>query len=182
MECIKDYDFLVLPSISKVEAFALVQIEAMASANLSSTQSFQAHAPYVSPDGKTGITVGRRIQMLREAMDTVSDASFVPSMAKSSRAMVEECYNNDEFVKGHREWCLKVCWKDEAKRLIGFLRVLKAYMPDSMVSFARRCLDKRLYSQMSKRQQTIEPYQSGKYEAGINLIGNIRSETGLGET
>lgn len=55
-------------------------------------------------------------------------------------------------------------------------------MPGWMVSALRRILEKRLYRRMLEKHKTVHPYEKGKYEKGINLIGNIRSETGLGES
>lgn len=68
------------------------------------------------------------------------------------------------------------------QRIIKILRVLKVYMPDWMVAAFRNYLEKRLYRKMLKKHKTVHPYEKGKYEMGINLIGNIRSETGLGES
>ncbi len=68
------------------------------------------------------------------------------------------------------------------QRIIKILRVLKVYMPDWMVASFRKYLEKRLYRKMLKKHKTIKPYEKGRYEMGINLIGNIRSETGLGES
>ena len=68
------------------------------------------------------------------------------------------------------------------QRIIKILRVLKAYMPDWVVAALRKCLEKRLYRRMLKKHKTVRPYEKDRYEMGINLIGNIRSETGLGES
>ncbi|MCR4675093.1 MAG: glycosyltransferase [Lachnospiraceae bacterium] len=68
------------------------------------------------------------------------------------------------------------------QRIFKILRVLKVYMPDWSVALFRKYLEKRLYRKMLKKHKTVRPYEKGKYEMGINLIGNIRSETGLGES
>lgn len=68
------------------------------------------------------------------------------------------------------------------QRIIKILRVLKAYMPDWVVAVLRKFLEKRLYRRMLKKHKTVHPYEKDRYEVGINLIGNIRSETGLGES
>ena len=105
MERIKDCDFLVLPSISKAEAFALVQIEAMAFGKPVINTNLPSGVPYVSLDGKTGITVEpENVEQLRDAMDRlVEDDALREAYGKAARKMVEECYVNGEFVRKHRE-------------------------------------------------------------------------------
>ena len=68
------------------------------------------------------------------------------------------------------------------QKIIRALRVLKAYMPDWMVAFMRNFFDKKMQADMMVKYKQVKPYDVGKYDSGINLIGNIRSETGLGES
>ena len=105
MERIKACDFLVLPSISKAEAFALVQIEAMAFGKPVINTNLPSGVPYVSPDGKTGITVEpENVEQLRDAMDRlVEDDALREAYGKAARQMVEERYVNEEFVRKHRD-------------------------------------------------------------------------------
>ena len=105
MERIKACDFMVLPSISKAEAFALVQIECMAFGKPIINTNLPSGVPYVSLDGKTGVTVEpENVEQLRDAMDRmVSDDELRGAYGKAARKMVEECYVNEAFVGKHRE-------------------------------------------------------------------------------
>ena len=105
MERIKACDFLVLPSISKAEAFALVQIEAMAFGKPVINTFLPSGVPYVSPNGKTGITVKpENVEQLRDAMDRlVEDDALREAYGKAARKMVEERYVNEAFVRKHKE-------------------------------------------------------------------------------
>ncbi len=104
MQQIKDCDFLVLPSVSKAEAFALVQIEAMAFGKPVINTSLPSGVPYVSPDGVTGITVEpENVEELKDAMDKlVSDEEMRLRYGAAARKMVETDYKNEKFVSMHK--------------------------------------------------------------------------------
>lgn len=58
--------------------------------------------------------------------------------------------------------------------------VLLKILPISWLRAVKKQIIKRNLEKIS--QLKYEPYQKGKYPDGINLIGNIRAETGLGQS
>ena len=105
MERIKACDFLVLPSVSKAEAFALVQIESMAFGKPVINTNLPSGVPYVSLHEKTGLTVEPEdVDALKEAMDLLaSDSDLRVKYGKAARQKVEKEHQNKIFVEKHKE-------------------------------------------------------------------------------
>lgn len=102
---IEGCDFLVLPSISKAEAFALVQIEAMAYGKPVINTDLPSGVPYISIHGKTGLTVEpKNVRALADAMDKlVEDEALRKEYGKNARQMVEQEYTQEKMAEHHRK-------------------------------------------------------------------------------
>lgn len=98
-------DFLVLPSISKAEAFAVVQLEAMAFGKPVINTALKSGVPYVSVDGVTGITVKPgSIRELAAAMEKLAgNAQLRKAYGENALRLVEKEYTQELLVKRHRE-------------------------------------------------------------------------------
>lgn len=102
---IKWSDFLVLPSISKAESFAIVQIEAMAFGKPVINTWIPSGVPDVSLDGKTGITIEPGdVNALISAMCKLGeDAEIREKYGKNAIKLVEERYTmarlTERYVK-----------------------------------------------------------------------------------
>ena len=94
-EWIKWCDYLVLPSISKAEAFAIVQLEAMAFGKPVINTNIDSGVPYVSKDGVTGITVPiRDIEALRDAMKQLGEnAELREKYSENAINLISEKYS-----------------------------------------------------------------------------------------
>lgn len=105
IQCIEESDFLVLPSISKAEAFALVQIEAMAFGKPVINTNLPSGVPYISVHGETGLTVEpENVQALADAMDKlVEDEELRKEYGKNARQMVEQEYTQEKMTERHRK-------------------------------------------------------------------------------
>lgn len=105
IQYIEECDFLVLPSISKAEAFALVQIEAMAFGKPVINTNLPSGVPYVSVHGKTGLTVEPEdVQDLADAMDKlVEDEELRREYGLNARRMVEQEYTEEKMIERHRK-------------------------------------------------------------------------------
>ena len=102
---IEECDFLVLPSISKAEAFALVQIEAMVFGKPVINTNLPSGVPYVSVHGKTGLTVEpRNVQALTDAMDKLADNEELrKEYGINARRMVELEYTQEKMTERYQK-------------------------------------------------------------------------------
>lgn len=113
-------DFLVLPSISKAEAFAVVQLEAMAFGKPVINTALKSGVPYVSVDGVTGITVKPgSVSELTAAMERLaSDERLRRKYGANAFRMVQEKYTQDLMVKRHRRLFQKLAGAQKTENRI----------------------------------------------------------------
>lgn len=100
---IEDCDFLVLPSISKEESFAIVQLEAMAFGKPVINTKIPSGVPHVSMDGKTGITVEPgNVRQLADAIRKLGgDSKLREQYGKNAAAIVREQYVEECLQKSY---------------------------------------------------------------------------------
>ena len=98
-------DFLVLPSISQAEAFAVVQLEAMAFGKPVINTSLKSGVPYVSQNGVTGRTVKPgSVRELAAAMDELAkDAKLRREYGRNALRIVQKEYTQEQMVRRHRQ-------------------------------------------------------------------------------
>lgn len=98
-------DFLVLPSISQAEAFAVVQLEAMAFGKPVINTSLKSGVPYVSQNGVTGRTVKPgSVRELAAAMDELAkDAKLRREYGRNALWIVQKEYTQEQMVRRHRQ-------------------------------------------------------------------------------
>lgn len=104
-EWIKWSDFLVLPSVSKGEAFAIVQIEAMAFGKPVINTNLPSGVPEVSPDGISGITVKPKdVHQLAEAIKKLGeDKELREEYGKGAKKLVDEKYGIKRMEAAYRK-------------------------------------------------------------------------------
>lgn len=102
MHLLANCAFFVLPSIHETEAFAIIQLEAMAFGKPVLNTNLPTGVPWVSLDGETGITVapGDPRSMAR-AIDSLSASSPLrEKYGKAARARVETCFDDSRIKEG----------------------------------------------------------------------------------
>lgn len=113
IEWIKWCDFLILPSISKAEAFAIVQIEAMAFGKPVINTFLPSGVPDVCPDGVCGITVKPNdSRVLREAIIKLGEDEEMRD--RMGTAAIERMENNYSMVlmkSRHDKLFKEICYK-----------------------------------------------------------------------
>lgn len=104
MRRIEACDFLVLPSTAKAEAFAVVQLEAMAFGKPVINTALQSGVPYVSVDGVTGRTVKPgSVRELTAAMEELAgNETLRREYGNHALQIVQKEYTQELMVKRHR--------------------------------------------------------------------------------
>lgn len=114
---IEQCDFLVLPSVSEAEAFAIVQLEAMAFGKPVINTRLKSGVPYVSIGGVTGITVKPgSVKELASAMDELAgDEKLRRKYGANALKLVQKEYTQEMMVNRHRRIFEKLVLKDETE-------------------------------------------------------------------
>lgn len=61
-------------------------------------------------------------------------------------------------------------------------QIVKNVVPDDVIIAVKRLVEGRNNKRMLNKKATVAPYMPQRYPMGINLIGDIRAETGLGQS
>ena len=98
-------DFLVLPSVSKAEAFAVVQIEAMAFGKPVVNTRLPSGVPYVSRDGITGKTVspGSICELAAAMQELAENDSLRKQYGENARKMVQKKYTQQVMAEKYQK-------------------------------------------------------------------------------
>lgn len=104
-EYIKKSDFLVLPSISKAESFAIVQIEAMAYGKPVINTRINSGVPEVSIDGISGLTIEpNSIDQMAQAMQRLCEDDVLRAkLSMGAMKLVETKYTMETMEKRYFE-------------------------------------------------------------------------------
>ncbi len=65
---------------------------------------------------------------------------------------------------------------------MGIKRILKTVLPDDIIVKMKKVWNWQNNWKMLDKSKKTQRFQKGKYPAGINLIGDIKAETGLGQS
>lgn len=98
---LQECDMLVLPSVANSEAFGLVQLEAMVYGKPVINTALPTGVPYVSLDGKTGLTVPPNdAAALANAIQTlVSNAALREQYGKAAKQRVETVFAEETVMQ-----------------------------------------------------------------------------------
>ena len=105
IEWIKWSDFLVLPSISKSEAFAIVQIEAMSYGKPVINTNLPSGVPDVCPNGVAGTTIdpGSVSELAKAIEELSSNDQLRDKYSKNAIELVEEKYTMSVLDENYRK-------------------------------------------------------------------------------
>lgn len=105
MQWLERCDFFVLPSVSKAEAFAVVQIEAMAFGKPVINTWLPSGVPYVSLDGVTGKTVspGSIYELAAAMQELAENAGLRKSYGENARKRVQKKYTQQVMGASYKQ-------------------------------------------------------------------------------
>ncbi len=105
MEHIRNSDFMVLPSVSEAESFAIVQIEVMAFGKPVINTRLASGVPEVSPDGISGITVepGNIKQLCKAMKELAENEKLREIYSMQAVRLVEERHRMDRMQHSYME-------------------------------------------------------------------------------
>lgn len=108
---IKWCDFLVIPSVSKAEAFAIVQIEAMAFGKPVINTFLPSGVPDVCPNGVAGITVnpGSKSELKSAILKLGSDNNLRNKYSKNALELVSENYTMKVLSEKYASFFDELC-------------------------------------------------------------------------
>ncbi|WP_336360136.1 glycosyltransferase [Haladaptatus sp. ZSTT2] len=100
-EYYKNSDIFVFPSIEPSEAFGIVQLEAMAHGLPVINTALPTGVPWVSPHGKTGLTVPPgEVEPLRQAISQLtSNVDYQAELGQKARERVEKHFDKKQMIE-----------------------------------------------------------------------------------
>lgn len=109
-EFFKNCSFFVLPSIAASEAFAIIQLEAMIHGKAVINTDLPTGVPFVSLDGRTGITVASNNQHeLANALDKLSEnIDHRQALGRNGHKRVLEEFSDDVIIEKLRKKYIEV--------------------------------------------------------------------------
>ncbi|MGO4919920.1 glycosyltransferase [Maribacter spongiicola] len=107
---LKNCSFFVLPSIAASEAFAIIQLEAMIQGKAVINTNLPTGVPFVSQDGKSGITVSPMDhQELADALDKLAEnIGLRQNFGRNGHKRVHEHFSDDVIIEKLRKKYLEI--------------------------------------------------------------------------